>query len=336
MEFRNLEYQARVLTILETYLHFLNENKESYDEAMRLIAENPKAKMDPPDFPMSAWERLKAEGKLPSSRKEIHYSSRKDGCGRPVPNAVLKVPTGGGKTFLAVSGVSQIMSHYLLSNTGLVLWIVPNEAIYRQTLKHFKNRDHPYRQILNRAGAGRVKIMEKKTRLNAMDVKGSLCVMILMLQSANRETKESLRLFQDRGDVHGFNPPEGEEKSHQKAKERTPNLDIYGEKSSLSVKDSLGNALRSIRPVVVVDEGHKAISDLAFKTLYGFNPSFVLELTATPKDVKPRGGRNPRKGRYANLLVEVTGRDLDREDMIKMPLNLNPCQGSDWRALLWM
>lgn len=102
------------------------------------------------------------------------------------------------------------------------------------------------------------------------------------------------------------------------------------------MKDSLGNALRSIRPVVVVDEGHKAISDLAFKTLYGFNPSFVLELTATPKDVKPRGGRNPRKGRYANLLVEVTGRDLDREDMIKMPLNLNPCQGSDWRALLWM
>ena len=100
------------------------------------------------------------------------------------------------------------------------------------------------------------------------------------------------------------------------------------------VKDSLGNALRIIRPVVVLDEGHRAISDLAFETLYGFNPCFVLELTATPKDVPPRGGRNPKPGRYANLLVEVTGRDLDREGMIKIPLNLEPRQGTDWRATL--
>lgn len=100
------------------------------------------------------------------------------------------------------------------------------------------------------------------------------------------------------------------------------------------VKDSLGNALRIIRPVVVLDEGHRAISDLAFKTLYGFNPCFVLELTATPQDVQPRGGRNPRDGRYANVLVEVTGRELDREGMIKMLLNLDPKQGNDWKATL--
>ena len=100
------------------------------------------------------------------------------------------------------------------------------------------------------------------------------------------------------------------------------------------VKDSLGNALRIIRPVVVLDEGHRAISDLAFKTLYGFNPCFVLELTATPQDVQPRGGNNPREGRHANVLVEVTGRELDREGMIKMPLNLDPRQGNDWKATL--
>ena len=134
--------------------------------------------------------------------------------------------------------------------------------------------------------------------------------------------------------MHGFFPPEGEEQAHRKTKESTPNLETYGEGLFQLVKDSLGNALRIIRPVVVLDEGHKAISDLAFKTLYGFNPSFVLELTATPKDVKPRRGRKPRPGRYANLLVEVTGRDLDREGMIKMPLNLNPYQGTDWRATL--
>jgi type III restriction enzyme len=32
--------------------------------------------------------------------------------------------------------------------------------------------------------------------------------------------------------------------------------------------------------------------------------------------------------------VEVTGRELDREGMIKMPLNLDPRQGNDWRATL--
>ena len=115
--------------------------------------------------------------------------------------------------------------------------------------------------------------------------------------------------------------------------DRTPNLSAYDAMFAM-VKDSLGNALRVIRPVVVLDEGHRAISDLAFRTLYGFNPSFVLELTATPQDVQPRGGRNPREGRYANLLVEVTGRELDREGMIKMPLNLDPRQGNDWKATL--
>jgi type III restriction enzyme len=100
------------------------------------------------------------------------------------------------------------------------------------------------------------------------------------------------------------------------------------------VKDSLGNALRVIRPVVVLDEGHRAITDLAFKTLYDFNPCFVLELTATPVDVQPKGGKQPKEARYSNLLVEVTGRELDCEGMIKMPLNLDPRQSSDWRATL--
>jgi len=155
----------------------------------------------------------------------------------------------------------------------------------------------------------------------------------LMLQSANRETQDSLKMFQDRGDVHGFFPPEGEQQAHKAALDSTPNLAAYSDMFPM-VKDSLGNALRIIRPVVVLDEGHRAIADLAFKTLYGFNPCFVLELTATPQDVQPRGGRNPREGRYANVLVEVTGRELDREGMIKMPLNLDPKQGNDWKATL--
>ena len=68
----------------------------------------------------------------------------------------FKVPTAGGKTWLAVRGVSRIMGRYMGmplpegSNFGFVLWIVPNEAIYTQTLKNLRNRQHPYRQELDR------------------------------------------------------------------------------------------------------------------------------------------------------------------------------------------
>lgn len=331
--FRQLDYQDRVLTAIDAHLDLLNEKKHHSDQIAALAAERPDLDLPIPDFAEEAWEALKANGKLPASRAAIPFSPRQDGCSRPVPNAVLKVPTGGGKTWLAISAVSRIMGRYLNRNTGFVLWVVPNEAIYTQTLKHLKDRQHPYRQALDRAAAGRVQIMEKSDRLNARDVEANLCVMLLMLQSSNRQNRDSLKMFQDRGDVHGFFPPEGEQQAHKAALTQTPNLDGYNDIFPL-VKDSLGNALRLIRPVVVLDEGHRAISDLAFRTLYGFNPCFVLELTATPQDVQPRGGKNPRAGRYANVLVEVTGRDLDREGMIKMPLNLEPRQGNDWKATL--
>jgi type III restriction enzyme len=331
--FRQLDYQDHVLTALDAYLDLLKAKKTEADEVAELAALKPHLKLAIPDFAREAWEALKADGKLPALRAAIPFSERTDGCDRPVPDIVLKVPTGGGKTWLAVTGVSRIMGRYLDRNTGFVLWIVPNEAIYTQTLKRLKDRQHPYRQALDRTAAGRVQILEKTDRLDARDVETNLCVMLLMLQSSNRENQDSLKMFQDRGDVHGFFPPEGEQQAHKAALDRTPNLSAYSGLFPM-VKDSLGNALRVIRPVVVLDEGHRAISDLAFRTLYGFNPCFVLELTATPQDVQPKGGTAPKPGRYANVLVEVTGRELDREGMIKMPLNLDPRQGNDWRATL--
>ena len=331
--FRQLDYQDRVITTLDAYLDVLKDKKVRADKIAALAAADPDLGNLVPDFAQEAWDALKASGKLPISRAAIPFSPRTDGCKRPVPNIVLKVPTGGGKTWLAVSAVSRVLGRYLDRNTGFVLWIVPNEAIYTQTLKHLKDRQHPYRQALDRTAAGRVQIMEKTDRLDARDVDTNLCVMLLMLQSANRETQDSLKMFRDRGDVHGFFPPEGEQQAHQAALAQTPNLDAYVGMFPM-VKDSLGNALRIIRPMVVLDEGHRAISDLAFRTLYGFNPCFVLELTATPLDVQPRGGNNPREARYANVLVEIMGRDLDREGMIQMPLNLDPRQGTDWKATL--
>ena len=344
--FRTLEYQERVLAALDFFVSELKEQKEKTKDETKaledLLKKHPDSEVSMPDFCKKAWESLRSQGRLPASRVSIPFSPRRDGCRRPVPNAVLKVPTAGGKTWLAIKGITCIFGHYigkkqLGSNTGFVLWIVPSEAIYTQTLKNLRNRQHPYRIQLDQvAGPKQVRILEKTDPLDKRDSENSLCVMLLMLQSANRDTKETLKIFRDRGDVHGFCPPEGDQKAHQDDLESIPNLDHY-EGMFPMVKDSLGNALRYIRPVVVVDEGHKAMSDLAVKTLYGFNPSFVLELTATPKDrqaVKARPDRPERPARFANVLVEVAGRDLDREGMIKMPINLDPRQGTDWRATL--
>ena len=341
--FRELDFQTKVFDMLDKYLAALLHEKENVQASIdAAVLDYEKVKYIP-DYPEFAFKKLKAEKHLPPSRNHTPFSPRKDSVGRPVPNITLKVPTAGGKTWLAVKSASKILNNYLGQNHGFILWIVPSEAIYTQTLKNFKDRTHPYRQALDRAAAGRVKILTKTDSLNARDIGSNLCVMVLMLQSANRRSKEVLKMFKDRGDVNGFVPSATEVEEHRKIVKsfgdvkyikENKNLDIYGDGLFPIVKDSLGNALRMIKPVVVMDEGHKAIAAQAYETLYGFNPSFVLELTATPKDILPRGGKNPQAARYANLLIEISGLELEAEGMIKMPLTLDPRKRTDWQATL--
>ncbi|MCD0496842.1 DEAD/DEAH box helicase family protein [Achromobacter sp. MY14] len=331
MEFK--DYQDGVLIKLDSFLDELRTQKENAIEVEQLKLANPKLKIPIPDFCGDAWGQQKAKGLLPKIRENTPYSPRFDGVGRQVPNLTLKIPTGGGKTLLAAASVSKIYGRYLSSNTGLVLWIVPNEAIYSQTKRQLANREHPFRQILDRASAGRTKILEKDDPLNRQDLNTHLCVMLLMLQSANRETKETLRLFRDRGNVHGFFPLEDDFQAHYSLLQAIPNLSCYngqdGAQMGSIIHDSLGNVLRLIRPVVVIDEGHKAFSQKALDTVYGFNPSFVLELSATPKD-KPKD----IPPTYSNWLVDVRGSDLAKEEMIKLPINLKVKAGDDWRDCL--
>ncbi len=332
---RDLAYQRRVLATIDAYLTELIRQKRTADRIQELASQNPDLNIPVPDFPAATWNAMRQATwtgpRLPPSRQTIPFSPRQDGIGRTVPNICLKVPTAGGKTYLAVSALSRIFASYLATNYGFVLWIVPNEAIYQQTKRHFSNRDHPYRQTLDRIAAGRVKLLEKDDRLSARDVESHLCVMLLMLQSANRDTRDSLRFFRDRGNVAGFFPDEADGEAHRALLQRIPNLDSYSDDMSLwpVVKDSLGNVMRLVRPVVILDEGHRAISELASRTLYGFNPCFVMELTATPKDRTV--GTNTT---YANVLVDVLGSELDREGMIKMPINLQVKSGDDWRDCL--
>ncbi|MDP1646821.1 MAG: DEAD/DEAH box helicase family protein [Rubrivivax sp.] len=331
-------FQTEALAALGRYLTALNRCRAQAETAMaalRAMEGMEDQARSLADFPSRAWAMLKETHGLPAAYAAQPYNSRWDGAGRAIPNLCLKVPTGGGKTLLAAASVAQVMQSYLGRSTGLVLWVVPNEAIYRQTLGALTHRDHPYRQMLNVAAAGRVKVLEKNSPLTRQDVASHLCVMVLMLQSAARASKETLKFFRDRGNVLGFLPREDDLQAHWNLVHAVPNLDVYMDRGKSAVearaqmgsiiKSSLGNVMRLLRPVVVIDEGHHAYSDTALRTIDGFNPSFMLELSATPRLASPKGGGS-------NILCNVRGTDLDDAEMIKLPIQVDVRGWSEWQG----
>jgi type III restriction enzyme len=333
-------FQAAVLEQLARYVAELKRHRQRSEDAMQALREREglaDMARELADFPRKTWDALRAEQRLPAAFAGHAHQSRFDGAGHAIPNVCLKVPTGGGKTLLAAAAVAQLMQAYLGRTHGLVLWIVPNEAIYRQTLAALSHRDHPYRQMLNVAAAGRVKVLEKLTPLTRQDVDSHLCVMLLMLQSAARQSKETLKLFRDRGNVLGFLPREDDAPAHWELLKQVPNLDVYAPWSASAseaaaqmgsiVKSSLGNVMRLVRPIVVMDEGHHAYTENAMKTLDGFNPSFLLELSATPRIASA-------KGSGSNILANVRGTDLDEAEMIKLPIQVDVRGWTDWQSCL--
>lgn len=334
------EYQQGVLHKIDRYLATLAEQIEKVEKAKVLIAEQG-LDIDIGDPCQKAWNQLNKVRLLPYLRDKDGKSfvapwlARHDGMNRSIPNVCLKVPTGGGKTLLAACALERIHTDFFKRQTGFVLWVVPSDAIYRQTWKHLANREHPYRQILERASGGRVKLLEKGDGFTLRDVEGQLCIMLLMLPSAARKSKETLRLFRDSGRFTSFFPPEDDSEANRQLLEAVFNLDINDLEEmswqdgivpgSLSIKMSLGNVLRLVRPVVIVDEGHKAYSDTARETLCGFNPRFMVELSATPNT----GGKH-----QSNVLVNVPGGDLKNEEMIKLPINIINEDKGGWKQTL--
>ena len=301
------EFQKRTLEAVQSYLEQLSEWREKAA---------PMLEMDPEyDWVQKAW------GKAAPGRT---YIPRHDPLHRPLPSFCLKVPTGGGKTLLAIKVIDLVNIHYRRRQTGLVLWIVPTTQIYNQTLGALKDRDHPYRQQLDLASAGRTLVLEKNSRFSPADVRENLCVLMLMLPSANRVTKETLRMFRDSGGFERFFPGDDDVAGQKQLLEDVPNLDAFEAGTGIwerQVKTSLGNTLRLLEPLIILDEGHKAYSTGAKATLEGFNPCMIVELSATPP-------------KSANVLVEVSGRDLLAEEMIKLDLHIRNSASVDWKHTL--
>ena len=301
-------YQEKVIKVLKDYLGELDIARNEYEE-MLAIKPNLAKHIN---FPRDAWEK--------STGKTI-YHPKTNSLNEPLPDIYLKVPTGGGKTLLACHSIDLIQKSYLKKQTGLILWIVPSTQIYRQTILALKDRDHPYRQILDISSGGRTLIKEKTEMFNRLDVEENLMVLMLMLPSANRQNKETLKVFRDAGGYTDFFPAEDNYPAQEELLKKITNLDCFGEKEEVfqrQIKTSLGNTLKVLKPLVVIDEGHRAYGENARNTVRNFNPSFILELSATPPE-------------SSNELVKITGRELHEEEMIKLDIHLTNKTSLDWK-----
>ena len=197
-----------------------------------------------------------------------NYQERESGIGRDLPTACIKVPTGGGKTLLATQILGRIHQTILKqrNGAGLVLWVVPSDQIYKDTLKALRDRRHFYRESLEHALSRRLEVWEKQdvARLTPGQLQNNLNVLLLKLPSTNRQDKESLKFFRDSGgNIVLHFPPEDEPERHRQLKERIPNLEMLEDdpnRGAHQVRTSLANLVRLCEPAVVLDEGHKATS----------------------------------------------------------------------------
>lgn len=256
------------------------------------------------------------------------YNDRSiNGFGNYYPRICIKVPTGGGKTLLAVEAIREYKNLFHQKRTGLVVWIVPSETIYSQTVQKLRDKSNYLRQLLDQCSGGNTIILEKGQRLTTQDIEENLVVLFVMIQSISRKNaKEALKVFQDSGGYESFFPPDSRYDLHKQIMEQVPNLDVISEASSAfpQIRTSLGNAMRMSKPFIIIDEIHKVFSDQAKNTIDNLNPEMVLGLSATPKE-------------EMNILVKVTGLELKNADMVKLDMHIFPPASNldnDWKAML--
>ena len=260
-------YQKKVIADLTRYLELLNETK-SDAAAFRLFWQEKSAPT------LGLYQNV-----IPG-----------------VPNLCFKVPTGGGKTFIACNAVRPIFDALPATKTKAVVWLVPSDAILTQTAKALKDTSHPYRQKIDVDFGGRVEVYTKQELLNGQNfnptaVTEQLSVMVLSYDSFRGRGKEVLKAYQENSNLAEFAKVLGKPDSPIEKADET----------------ALFQIINQLNPLVIVDESHHARSELSLEMLENFNPCFVLDLTATPK-------------KESNIISYVDAVQLKNEHMVKLPV----------------
>lgn len=264
-------YQKRVITDLKDYLDQLKD-RSSLVEAFKAY-----------------WESRH----VPVGENGINgYQNVVDG----VPHVCYKVPTGGGKTFLACASVKPIFDALPFTRHRAVVWLVPSDTILSQTLRDLKNPHHPYRERLNADFGSRVEVYSKNELLSGQNfspatIAEQLTVMVLSYDSFRTNRKDGRKAYQANGNLAPFATAFGAPEQPIEDADET----------------ALFQVINQLNPVVIVDESHHATSTLSHEMLVNFNPAFILDLTATPK-------------KQSNIISYVDAFALKTENMVKLPV----------------
>lgn len=213
-----------------------------------------------------------------------------------VPQVCFKVPTGGGKTFLAANSIKPIFDSMPHIHPKAVVWLVPSDAILTQTYRTLTDKNHDYRKKIDVDFGNKVEIYSKQQLLNGQNfnptsVSDNLSVFVLSYDSFRTSKKDGRKAYQENGSLLPFVRFKQDSGSLLEDTDETALIQV----------------IRKLNPVVIVDESHHATSKLSKEMLQNFNPSFVLDLTATPKN-------------GSNIISFVDARQLKAENMVKLPV----------------
>lgn len=213
-----------------------------------------------------------------------------------VPQVCFKVPTGGGKTFLAANSIKPIFDSMPHIHPKAVVWLVPSDAILTQTYRTLTDKNHDYRKKIDVDFGNKVEIYSKQQLLNGQNfnptsVSDNLSIFVLSYDSFRTSKKDGRKAYQENGSLLPFVRFKQDSGSLLEDTDETALIQV----------------IRKLNPVVIVDESHHATSNLSKEMLQNFNPSFVLDLTATPKN-------------GSNIISFVDARQLKAEKMVKLPV----------------
>ncbi len=261
-------YQQQVINDLSLFLEYIQETKDVKDAFYNFWAKHPRT----PLFPYSGTAIEPYKNNVPR-----------------VPHICVKVPTAGGKTFIACNAIKTIFDAFAYDKPKAVVWLVPSITILDQTIKNLKDTNHPYRQKINSHFGNKVEVFDKAELLqgsgfNATSVKEQLNIFVLSFDSIRTANKEGRKVFEQNGSLQSFEA-------------------LLGKDEEIS----LMKVMQFLNPMIVVDESHNAETDLSVDMLKEFNPCFILDLTATPR-------------KNSNIISFIDALELKKENMVKLPV----------------
>lgn len=116
-----------------------------------------------------------------------------------MPYFCLRVPTGGGKTWLAAKSVGLVNRDLLRCEHSVILWLVPSKPIREQTLRALRNRRHPYHTALREAGPIAVMDLDEAKSLTRSTLDTATTVIVATRQAFQVEDEECRKVYQSSG-----------------------------------------------------------------------------------------------------------------------------------------